>query len=246
MKRQTLRSQRVIDKAIRLLYTFIQRTEILEKGDEFIAGISGGKDSTFMLDLLFRYSRSLNSKWKIIPVYIHLNHFPLRIKGEMESLFKRYTEDYVILNLDIEKSIKKGESVCYLCSRLRKMKLFELAEKRGIKKIAMAHTMDDVVETYLMNIIFSGETSTVKPVQNFFNGKFLIIRPVYLCDSKLVNEYLEACNLNIVASHECKYALYNKRDKIRQFLMSMEDEYMIRKNIYRAIFNINREYLPQI
>ena len=241
MKKKTINK-----KVLNILYSSIEKTKILKREERFLAAISGGKDSIFMLDLLFLYSKELRMEWEIIPVYLHLLHYKENIKEKMKNLLQKYTYNFVIEEIDLEKNLRKKDSICYTCSRIRKMKLFDIAKKQNVKKIALAHNADDVVETYLMNIIFSGETSTLMPVQDFFNGKFIIIRPIYTINSKLINKYIKENDLNIVVKKQCIYTSSNKREKIREFLLSMENEEVIRKNIYRAINNINKNYIPDL
>ena len=79
-------------------------------------------------------------------------------------------------------SPENRENPCFLCSRLRRKRLFEIADELNCTKLALGHHKDDIIETLFMNMCYAGEISTMKPSQSFFEGKFTVIRPLAYAD----------------------------------------------------------------
>jgi tRNA 2-thiocytidine biosynthesis protein TtcA len=138
---------------------------------------------------------------------------------------------------------KKGFN-CYICARNRKRILFNEAEKLGIAKIALGHSLDDIIETTLMNMFFRGEFSTMMPVQEFFGGKMKIIRPMCEVYEKEIIHFSNSCNLPIV-SVDCPNKNSNQRVLMKEIMSKLlHVNKKVRDNIYRTPWNINTDYLP--
>ena len=111
----------------------------------------------------------------------------------IERLFQRLGVEYEIVLVDVPERIRHfDENPCYVCSRERRKRLFELARTRGIRKIALAHHLEDVNETYLLNLLYSASARTFVPRQEFFGGKVEFIRPLYAFDKPAVMKYLRS------------------------------------------------------
>jgi tRNA 2-thiocytidine biosynthesis protein TtcA len=137
-----------------------------------------------------------------------------------------------------------GENPCYVCSRERRKQLFELARSRGIRKIALAHHLEDVNETYLLNLLYSASARTFVPGQEFFGGKVEFIRPLYEFDKPAITKYLRSRGLKVIRT-PCPYAVHGRREEVRRFLNRLYQRYpRIRQNLFTGIRNIKAEYLP--
>ncbi|MCK5682619.1 hypothetical protein KAJ27_00800, partial [bacterium] len=131
---------------------------------------------------------------------------------------------------------KNSPDDCYICARSRKKVLFETAQELGISKIVYAHNKNDVAETFLMNIIYSGNTYTMFPKQPFFDGKFDVIRPFYNVEVKDIIRYCRIYQIDPQA-YSCKGKTINKRAKIRDILDDLEkDQNEKRSSIIHRIF----------
>ena len=158
----------------------INKYGMIKSGDTVLIAASGGKDS-----LALALALSLRRKW--LPVSYNLEAVMIDwiehpIDPEYREKLKTYFKDLDIdLTIVDEKQYPesfKGEFNCYLCSRNRRRILFQWADEHNEKLIAMGHHLDDLVETTMMNLCFRGKFSTMLPVQEFFDGKMHIIRPM--------------------------------------------------------------------
>jgi tRNA 2-thiocytidine biosynthesis protein TtcA len=222
----------------------IEDYHLLADGEKVLVGFSGGKDSLCLLHLFLEYNKRKKKGWQIFACHIDPG-FPNWARERIEKVFRKLGVDYEIMRLAIAEKIERiGEDFCFFCSRERKKALFTIAEERGIDKIALAHHREDVNETFLLNLFFASELSTFVPKQDFFGGRFYIIRPLYYFTNEIINLYLRAFLLRPIRN-PCPYARISERERIRRILKSYyrRDE-RIRDNIFWGIKNIKVRYLP--
>jgi len=223
--------------------------ELFESGETVILGISGGKDSLCMADLMFFYNEKTRKNLKFYGVYVD-NGMQLLNEKEKEDIKAFLDKRNIVFNTindeETLKSIKnktKPFNPCFICTRGRRKKLVEIAQKIGVKKIALAHNLDDLVETLLLNILFAREISSFLPKQELFSGEFHIVRPLVLIESGLILKYAREAMLPFVVNR-CVYKDKNRRERIRGFIKELErDVPYIKKNILRAMMNCKKEFL---
>jgi len=218
--------------------------QLLTDGEKVLVGFSGGKDSLSLLHLFNEYNKRKRKGWQIFACHIDPG-FPNWSRERIEKIFRKLGVNYQIKKLAIGEKIERiGEDFCFFCSWERKKALFTIAEENGINKIALAHHREDVNETFLLNLFFASEVSTFVPKQDFFNGRFYIIRPLYYFTSEIINAYLKAFHLRPI-KNPCPYARLSEREKIRRMLNSYyRRDGRIRDNIFWGIKNIKVRYLP--
>jgi len=215
--------------------------------DRIIVGFSGGKDSITLFDVLFNRKKYVPIDYELIPVLIHNEKY----EGleDIEKFFKKsYNTEILIKYIDLKKLVQSGEfkeNPCYVCSKLRRKILFETARELYCNKLALGHNMDDINETLLLNIIFSGNISSMKPKQELFDGSLTIIRPLaYLTESQIL-KYVRQKDLPTI-DKVCSYRGKSiQREIIKNFINSIyKKNKKIKKNIFNAMRNINLNYLP--
>jgi tRNA 2-thiocytidine biosynthesis protein TtcA len=169
----------------------IHQYGLIHDGDRILVGVSGGKDSLSLLHLLHERRKRVQTHYELIPVHIELG-----FDSERAILLKEFFESqglsYHIEFTDIGKranSSENRENPCFLCSWERRKRLFQLAYRLGCNKVALGHHKDDIIETLLLNIFYSGEISTMLPLQSLFKGKITIIRPLALLDEKTIERF---------------------------------------------------------
>ena len=138
---------------------------------------------------------------------------------------------------------ENSKNPCFLCSRWRREKLYEIADQLDCSKIAMAHHRDDIIETFLMNIFFSREISTMVPKQPVFKGRFHIIRPLAYIEEKLLQQYAWKNNFPVI-DNPCPENRQSKRRFIKDLLKQLElEEPTVNHNIFQALKNVKPEFL---
>ena len=217
---------------------------ILDK-EKILVGISGGKDSLVLLNILSSLKKKAPVDFEIIPVHIDAGFQD----SFAEGLGKYVEQTYGPLNIEYKNygilahSDDNTENPCFLCSRLRRNRLFEMAKDQGCKKIALGHNKDDIIETLFINMFYAGKMATMKPKQSFFAGTLDIIRPLSYVEKKDILRFAQSLGLPEFRNN-CPSADKTKRTEIRQML---EDLYKhnknIKGNIFRSLRNIVPEYL---
>ena len=224
----------------------IYQYDMISNGDRVLVGVSGGKDSlALMWSLTERLSR-IPISYELFGAYID----PGFEGGFADSLYS-WTED-IGVQLRVEytnngvlaHSSNNLENPCFLCSRLRRKKIFEIAEELNCNKIALGHHKDDIIETFFLNICYTGVMGTMCPVQPLFKGRFTIIRPLAFVDEDRIKRFAHERKFPEF-NNPCPYAKVSKRKEIKIFLNHLYNcNQKIKKNIFRSLSNVNYEYLP--
>jgi len=234
---------RLINPALSAVSKIIKRFNILEKHTGVVVGVSGGVDSLVLLFLLNEYNNKFRQHWDIYACHIDPG-FPDWNTEYIREFCKKWNVPCRTISSGIDQRIKILEKKCFFCARERRRKLLEYAESLNIFQVALAHHLEDVAETFLLNIIYNGEVSTLVPKQSVIQGRFSFIRPMYYLDKKEIQKIARVLqipeNLNI-----CPYYQISKRQKIRDFLNEIAVEYPdVYQSIFNGIRNIKTAYLP--
>lgn len=220
---------------------------MIEEGDRVLIGVSGGADSYALLDLLDS-PMIFVPRFSFIAVNIDMGFDQDFIAfRELEKYFQEHEYPYVMEKTDIGRlshSDFNKKNPCFLCSRLRRKRIFEIADEKGCNKIAFAHHRDDIIETLLINMFYGREISTMMPNQSIFGGKLHIIRPLAYLREELVKKYSRERQFPTV-KNECPSSENSKRIYVKKLLNDLErDNPDIRHNIFKAMSHVKPDYLP--
>ncbi|MBA4397408.1 MAG: tRNA 2-thiocytidine(32) synthetase TtcA [Syntrophus sp. (in: bacteria)] len=219
---------------------------MIAPGDRLLVGVSGGADSLALLDLL-------NSPMIFVPsftlrvVHIDPGFDPAYAGyGILEDYLKAGGYDYVMEKTGIgplSHSDYNKKNPCFLCSRLRRKRIFEIAAARGCNKIAFAHHRDDIVETLLLNMFYAREISTMVPNQSIFAGELHIVRPLAYIREALVKKYAAERRFPTI-ENRCPTSKTSRRIYIKSLLNELEkDNKDIRDNIFKSMQHVKQDYL---
>ncbi|WP_299983704.1 ATP-binding protein [Desulfobacula sp.] len=219
--------------------------DMISENERILVGVSGGTDSQALLNILFSLKKRAPVNFDILPVHIDAgfeDSFAKELENYIEDTYgplKIEYKDYgVLAHSDINR-----ENPCFLCSRLRRKRLFEIAQEQGCKKIALGHNKDDIIETLFINICYAGRIGTMKPRQSFFNGTLDIIRPLSYVEKKNIALFGQLFNLPEFKNN-CPSANKTKRGEIRKLLETLyKHNKHIKGNIFRSMSNIAPDYL---
>ncbi|MBM4272569.1 MAG: tRNA 2-thiocytidine(32) synthetase TtcA [Deltaproteobacteria bacterium] len=220
---------------------------MVEEGDRVLVGVSGGADSLALLDLLSSPMVYVPS-FSILAVNIDLGFDPeYRDYAVLEEYLSKNQYSYIMEKTDtgpLSHSDYNRKNPCYLCTRLRRKRIFEIAAERGCNKIAFAHHRDDIIETLLVNLFFGREICTMMPKQSIFGGKLNIIRPLAYIGEELVKKYGKEQGMPVI-ENRCPTSKVSKRMYVKNLLRELEkDNRNIRGNIYKALRHVKVDYLP--
>lgn len=235
-----------LDKNInRMVGRAMHRYELLHEGDHIVVGLSGGKDSLSLLYVLSEWKKKTPFVYNLSAVHIDLG-----FGGEDPAPLGEFCRSLSI-PLRIEKtrigivahSSENRENPCFLCSRLRKKRIFEIAHELGANKVALGHNKDDLIETLLLNIFYSGAISTMVPRQPFFGGLLTVIRPMVMVEAKYLQAFAKRMSFPELKS-ACPSAENSRRKEIRVLLENLyKTNEKVKGNIFHALSNVRTGYL---
>jgi tRNA 2-thiocytidine biosynthesis protein TtcA len=223
----------------------LNQYHMISDGDRIAMGLSGGKDSWALLWLLNDLRRRAPINFELFP--IHIDPGFQKGPGDVIAQHARRlgfnvliekTEDGVVAHSHINR-----ENPCFLCSRLRRKRLFGIADGLGCNKLALAHNKDDLIETLFINIFYGGEISTMLPAQPFFDGKLVLIRPLAYADEDALLQFSREMGWP-VKENSCPSAGTTKRADIKALLKTLYlGNNKIKGNIFRAMRHVKPDHL---
>lgn len=217
---------------------------MIEDKDRILVAVSGGKDSVLLLEMLRYFQRVAPIQFEIRPVFVDIGlpKFPLR---RLKKFFEEAGLSYEIIEARKIKEKSWDDIECYGCSRERRKILFETADRLGFNKIALGHNQDDIAETILLNLFFRGEIGSMCPKQEFFKGRFYIIRPLAYLRAAEIREKVTVGHFSTFRGNKCPNDHDSQRMAIRRMLAKIEKvNPSVKRNIISALQNIRTEYLP--
>jgi len=226
----------------------IQDFSMIGAGERVLVAVSGGADSLVLL-------RLLASPMVFTPPFeIVAAHIDLGFEGDggagrvLERHLAEGGYDFVLERTDygpLAHSRENRKNPCFLCSRLRRRRLFEIAAERGCRVVALAHHWDDVIETLLINLFYGREISTMMPKQRIFGGTLHIIRPLAYIREELIKKFARERGFPVIANR-CPTSRNSRRRYVKDLLDALEkDNRLVRDNLFRAMKNVKRDYMPR-
>ena len=220
---------------------------MVAEGDTVLVGLSGGKDSLAMLWLLAERLRRVPINYIIKACHVEMGFHTVDHKA-LEGFCQGLGVEFILIETDFGPRAHTPEnrenSPCFFCAMHRRRELFQLADKIGAAKIALAHHQDDIHETFLMNLCFAGSLSTMLPVQPFFEGKMTVIRPLALINASETRRFSNRMGLPVQPPC-CPSASEGKRSEVREMLDSLyRGNKKVRPSIWSALTSSGLATLP--
>ncbi|MFW5894539.1 MAG: tRNA 2-thiocytidine biosynthesis TtcA family protein [Bacillota bacterium] len=222
----------------------IKEFDLIEDGDKVAVAMSGGKDSLLLARMLKELLRHPLVDFEVVFIMMDPGYSKWNREKAIENAKKLglelIVEDKSVFDV-IEK--KAPDYPCYLCARMRRGILYSLAEKYGCNKLALGHHYDDVIETTLLNVFFSGTFKTMLPkvkAQNFEGID--LIRPLYFIREEDVSRIMKRngidsmnCGCQVAAGETA-----SKREDVKRLIERLKKDHKdIDKSIFRAAANVN-------
>lgn len=229
-----------IDKAI---FEF----KMIEPNDKVLIAVSGGKDSmTLMYHLLNKSRGDYPIPFSLHAIHIKSDFCNCMKKTRMETVLEEWKASYEIIQVPILKRLKPGKKMnCYWCSTQRRTELLKYANENGFNKIVFGHHMDDILETLFMNMSYKSEMSTMLPVLKYNKYDQVVVRPLTYVKEHEIISFAESKGINKLVC-TCPYGKNSNRKNMRNIISYMAEQEgdFIRDNIFKAMRNINPDYLP--
>ena len=196
---------------------------LIEDGDKILVGLSGGKDSLCLLELLAKRSRVHRPQFSVEAAHIRMENIHYETDASYLQSFcdKLGVPLHVITTrLSPPTTQAKKKPMCFLCSWQRRKQLFNLAQELGCNKIALGHHQDDIIHTALMNLTFEGQFSTM-PALLRMKKMPLTIRPLCLCEEADIRIFAEQQNYRKLLK-QCPYEHETNRTAIHEIFLRMQ------------------------
>jgi len=229
----------------KLLETAVSDYQMINPGDHVLAGLSGGKDSSMLIRLLARKKIQTTNDFRLSAVFVKMG---FANDDEISEYLRDFSKNLGVQYFEIERSLEKimateKKQACYLCSRTRRLALFDLADEIGANTIAFGHHRDDFVQTFLMNLFFNGSLEAMKPVNPFFKGKYRIIRPMLYIKESSVKAEIENSGIKVFDSG-CPFGKVSERAYIRSLIEEItKHDSTAKNNIFKALYNRKPDFL---
>ncbi|MCQ2589624.1 MAG: tRNA 2-thiocytidine biosynthesis TtcA family protein [Treponema sp.] len=217
---------------------------LIEPGDKILIGASGGKDSTALIQYFANRSKRPDCNFEYLALNIQSDFAPAFPEG-IKKLFDEWKVNFKSLNVNILERVKPNQKMsCYWCSTQRRTELLNYAIEHGFNKIALGHHMDDILETFIMNMLNKGEISTMIPKLKYDNYPVTIIRPLcYILEDRLKKEAVENGYSGFTCT--CNFQENSDRKLARRKLESLtEGDSKQKERMFAALKNIQTSYLP--
>ena len=205
-----------------------QQYDMINDGDRIAVGVSGGKDSVCLLAAMANLRRFYPCKFELVAITVDP-----RFGGEdgdysqIEELCKKLDVEYIIKRTQLAEvifDIRKESNPCSLCARMRRGALHDAAKEAGCNKIALGHHLDDVAETFIMNLFNGGTLDCFMPVTYLSRKDIYMIRPLIFARESDCARVVRRENLPVVKS-KCPADGHTERQEVKDFLSSLEKKY---------------------
>jgi len=213
----------------------IRDFDMLEDGDRIAVGVSGGKDSLSLLEVLRWRQRFSKVKYEVLAIHIDMGYGCVHHR-KLKDYFKDSGCKSIVEKINILDTVggDRSKISCFWCSWNRRKKLFAIARKHKCKKVALGHHRDDIIQTLLMNMFYHGNTKAMAPKQEMFKGKIHIIRPLAYVAEVELEKFARQQNFP-VACCKCPNANNTKRDFMRGLIAKIEKVApKVRSNLFTA------------
>ncbi|MCI8336286.1 MAG: tRNA 2-thiocytidine(32) synthetase TtcA [Peptococcaceae bacterium] len=217
----------IADKILHKMRKAITDYGMIDNEEPILVGLSGGKDSLTLLNMLVKFHRSSKYKYKLAAGHIALGNNKIE-DANNSKILAAYCKEldvpffYKETNIgEIIFDIRKESNPCALCAKMRRGALNNLAKENGFSKVALGHHLDDVLETLLLKMFFEGNIDSFKPVSWLSNMEITVIRPLIYVKEAEVSKYAKTVTLPVVHSF-CPADGFTKRQDMKEIISHIE------------------------
>ena len=225
----------------------IAHFDMIHAGDKLLVAVSGGKDSLCMLYYLMAYQQKAPVNFEILAVNVDQKQ-PGFDEDHLPRLFENWGVPYHIVQQDtysvvVEKT-PVGKSYCSLCSRMRRGILYETARKLGCNKIALGHHQDDVLETFMLNMFFSGKLASMPARYRIEKEDLEVIRPLFYAKEEWIESYVTEKQWPILPCNLCGSQENLQRQSMKALLADLHSKYpKLKETAFAFLHNVDADFL---
>lgn len=235
---------RLARKVTRAITTF----DLIEDGDRVLVGLSGGKDSWALMQLLDVLRRRAPLDFTLIAVNVDSGYAGYRHDAITAACAERGWTcriEHTAIGEVLDDVLAADATPCSLCARLRRGVLYRLAAEAGATKIALGHHADDFVETLLLNLFFAGSLKAMPARLVSDDGRHVVVRPLVYVTEDEARAYTRDCALPVIGCC-CPVCgdLSLKRQRIKRLLLDLDREHPgLKRSMLKALGNVAPRHL---
>lgn len=219
---------------------------LIEDNDRVLVGLSGGKDSLALLQLLGEQSHIYVPKFEVIAAHVSVTN--IGYQSDLDYLkmqCDRVGVPFHHITTDFDETIDPHKSRCFICSWQRRKALFKAAQELNCNKIALGHHMDDVVETLLLNMIYQGTMGTMPPKLKMDKFDITIIRPLCLNMESDMQQWADFQSYQQQIT-KCPFEKETSRTDVKSLIETLKQHNPhVLQTIWRSMENVRPQYLPK-
>jgi len=212
----------------------VEDYDMIRPWEKVAVGVSGGKDSLVLLQLLAGLRQYMDFELEAITIDMGLGMDYSAVAAWCRELGVPYT----VVKTEIGPIIfdhRKEKNPCSMCAKMRRGALNQAILDRGIHKIALGHHYDDAVETFLMSLLYEGRISCFQPVTDLDRTGVIQIRPMLYIHEKTVDNFAQRMNLPVV-ENRCPVDKTTKREEIKKLVYELSSTYPdLKERIFGAM-----------
>jgi tRNA 2-thiocytidine biosynthesis protein TtcA len=246
-RKQEFEAGKLKKRLLRLVGQAIADFRMIEEGDRVMVCLSGGKDSYGLLDVLLELRARAPVAFDLIAVNLDQRH-----PGYPEDVLPKYLESrgvpYRIEVQDtysiVKRVVPEGDTMCGLCSRLRRGVLYRVAREIGATKIALGHHRDDILETFFLNLFFGGTMKAMSPKLRSDDGAHVVVRPLAYAREADLEAWAALREFPIIPCDLCGSQETLQRKQVKQMLHEWEKRHPGRtESMFRALSEVVPSHL---
>jgi tRNA 2-thiocytidine biosynthesis protein TtcA len=236
--------KRLARKATKAIVDF----DMIEDGDRVMVGLSGGKDSWALMQLLDALRRRAPIEFSVVAVNVDSGYVDYKhetIARTCEARGWEYRIEHTKIGAIIDDKLDETATPCSLCARLRRGVLYRIASELGATKIALGHHADDFIETLLLNLFFSGSLKAMPARLLSDDRQHVVIRPLVYVSEEEAREYTEQAGLPVIGCC-CPVCgdLSLQRQRMKRMLLDLECEHPgVKQSMLKALSNVAGRHL---
>jgi tRNA 2-thiocytidine biosynthesis protein TtcA len=221
--------------------------KLIDKGDRVMVCLSGGKDSYTLLTLLNKIRIESHYRFELFSYTLDQTQ-----PGWNDQAMREWLSDskipYEIEARDtysvVKEKVPEGKTYCSLCSRLRRGNIYRYAEQHGFNKVALGHHRDDLIETLLMSILYSGQIRSMPPKLLTDSKKQVVIRPMVYCQEQDIKAYAKEQRFPIIPCNLCGSQQNLARQRVKRLIADLaQSNAKIPSNMLHALSSVQPSQL---
>lgn len=247
LQKQVYEGNKLSKRLRRMVGEAIADFAMIGDGDKVMVCLSGGKDSFALLDILISLREHAPVDFEIVAVNLDQKHpgFPEHVLPEYLAArgvaFRVVEQDTYSV---VKRVIPEGETMCGLCSRLRRGVLYRVATELGVTKIALGHHRDDILETFFLNLFYGGRLKAMPAKLVSDDGQHLVIRPLAYCKEEDLEKYAQLKQFPIIPCNLCGSQRHLQRQVVKEMMRDWDKHFPGRlETMFAALQRVSPSHL---